>query len=448
MVGHSENTYNLHLSPQANSSPYASLSEDLSTVDRTKVRRLAQVLLEQLGAPTLSITKWKKRKRFRLSWHEPPPRSRIGQSVELSFGEFVDHLIENRRLDHQALRLPPPEESKPNWMDSELTLWGFYAPCNEADESLAIGLPLTFGSSFPVTPVLDREGFATPSPQLHLQRALLSARWKIISNSHDFVPQRFDRSRGEIAQFQMSGTPPLINIMEYLNLTVSIVDITLIQSYYAATYLGEKVGLKNDDATMLALGPVTGRRMSDKLRWPRIVSGKDLDARDECLVFNELRAARNHFAHFDPPCIAVSIEDVARWLSGASAVAWLLIKIRRCLGLPVSGPLVELAVAPPVEAVPRDPAQPRYPQKNKGYASSTWGGPNPHRGQDRLRLPSDSAEDIVSVKGLMQSKGVDCDVVDLVRAAIRHGLSHLGSMDKASLQREFCKNEVGKVKGK
>lgn len=84
-----------------------------------------------------------------------------------------------------------------------------------------------------------------------------------------------NRERGEQVQFILGGTPPLAALIEFVSLYVSIVDITLMQAYYAGFYAPEKTGLVFNKDVM---GPATGRRVSDKIRWVRALSCKDLNA--------------------------------------------------------------------------------------------------------------------------------------------------------------------------
>lgn len=440
-------TYNFSLSADAHVAPYQCLVEDERVADIHATRELAKILLDQYGNQSLSLKKWRKVSPFRINWTDTtskPPKAR--QSSLLRFDWFVDHIAKRRGLDHEALGLCSPEQSRWNWMDAHLTWWGHYAPCNQEPTSLPVQLQLALGPEFPVIPAIDREGFAISSPQLHLQQGLLRARLRVIQESSALVPQKIDRERGQQAQFIMGGTPPLAALMEFVSLYVSIVDITLMQAYYAGFYAPERTGLSFNKEIM---GPATGRRISDKLKWVRALSGKDLHASVELDAFTQMKSVRNHLTHFDPPCFAASIDDVAGWLSKTSDVAWLLIKIRMCLGVPISGPLVQMAMAPPVVAVARDPAHQRHVQSaDTGYLSSTWRGEHPHRGRDPLRVPERLVAELGRIRErTSNSLGQSFTIGDIVEAVLAQRVSELSSLDNSQFtsQLEAAMRQIKKI---
>lgn len=381
-----EPTFSARLSDEAHASPYPCLAESAEPTPIDQTRDLAQRILEQYVGTTQARSKWRKVPRFRVNWNAPrrgaPGQVAPQHSSWLTFDSFVAHLGTHRGLVHSELNLAAPEDVQRNWMDRGLTLFAHYLPMNGATSAYKVNLPLSLGAAFPVTPAIDREGFATVSPQLHLQRALLAARQRVLHEAPAFVPQVLDRELGHQAAIMLGATPPLAALMEFATLYVALFDITVIQGCYAAMYdpLGTKLSFDR-----AKIGGLTGRTIEDKLHWVYLLSGNRLEARDEIAAFSKMKAVRNHLTHFDPPCLVVTIDDVAEWLSAVTPLAWLLIKIRKCFGVPISGPLIQMAMAPKVIAVPRDPAHPRHPQpSDAGYASSTWKGPHPHR---RSELP-------------------------------------------------------------
>lgn len=434
-----ERTWNGSLSANAHAVPYRCLVEDADPqeIDLQKTRTLAKLLLEQYTGQTRTLKKWRSHAPFTIPWVDSSSNPSVrGESARIWFDGFVRHLIQYRGLKHSEFNLCAPEQAERNWMDAHVTVWGHYMPCNQEPSSFGIRVPLALGSAFPVAPCIDREGFATSSPQLHLQEAVIKARERVILESPSFVPQVLDREKGQQAQFVFSGTPPLAALMEFTGLYVSIVDITLMQAYYAGRYAASETGLTFRES---AMGPATGRRVSDKLRWVSALTGKHLNAADEIEAFNELKAIRNHLAHFDPPCFAASIDDVAAWLSSVSSLGWLLIKIRTCLGVPISGALVRMAMAPRVKAVPRDPAHPRHPQAaGAGYASSTWGREHPHRGRDPLRVSERLIDEIETLRARVNALlGREFTIDGTLDAVLAQRLQQLASMDDAGLLGEI-----------
>lgn len=82
---------------------------------------------------------------------------------------------------------------------------------------------------------------------------------------------------------------------------------------------------------------------------------------------------RNHFNHFDPPCIAYTVEDVVGWLNDVPRIGMLLWKIRAKLRSQLNPTIIEIITLPEVMFVPRNPTLPRVPQpRDVGYASTIW----------------------------------------------------------------------------
>jgi len=384
----------------------------------------------------MGTKKWQKLKPFTIDWKDRQGRHQ--QSSSLRFDWLVDHLRKHRKLRHDDLGLPTPERTRRNWMDADETYWGHYAPTSNGGtpNTATRTLKMALGQHFPVAPGIDREGFATSSPQLHLQRGLLLARARVLQEAPLLVPQRIDREKNEHVQFRFGGNPPLAALMEFFNLCVSIVDITLIQAYYAGYYAPEESGLTFSEH---AMGPATGRRVWDKLKWVRLLSGNDLNAPKEMKAFKQLKGIRNHLAHFDPPCFSVTVEDLAGWLSKVPDLAWLLIKIRQCLGLPVSGHIIQMALCPSIVAVPRDPKTTRHPQRSDvGYLSSTWQGNHPHSGSNPLRAPVSAIGPLVRLQRRLEKQlKRTIHVSEVLDAVIMQRLSQLDGMDNAGMLKQL-----------
>ena len=157
----------------------------------------------------------------------------------------------------------------------------------------------------------------------------------------------------------------------YLNIVVSAVDNTLHQLYYRAKYHDANRGWTFDERR---LGPPTARRLKDKLAWIGLITGKPLDnCQAEVQQLVQLKDVRNHIAHFDPPTLAFTIEDVTAWLNASFGVAQLLAEIRHRIEQPLSIPLIALLLAREVDWYPSDAGRRRTPQRNDtGYASSCW----------------------------------------------------------------------------
>src|SRR5262249_50769929 len=143
------------------------------------------------------------------------------------------------------------------------------------------------------------------------------------------------------------------------------------QLYFMAQYRGRDRGWRFDPDK---LGPRHGQRLKDKLAWIGQITGRPLDnAAEELKAFHRLRTVRNHFNHFDPPCVAYTVEDVVGWLNDVPMVGRLAWKIREKANAQLSTHLVEVIALPRAEFVPRDPSLPRVPQpQGVGYGSVVW----------------------------------------------------------------------------
>jgi len=150
---------------------------------------------------------------------------------------------------------------------------------------------------------------------------------------------------------------------------VSLIDVTLHQTYVKAQFDLPSEWIFDP----AKLGTRHGRRMSDKLRWIGLIAGRPLDdAFAEVGALNLIRKLRNHVQHFDPPCFAFTMEEVATWLNQAPKIGCLAWKIRDRLKSPLNTTLVELVVAPEVAFVPKD-ARPRgHHGCDVGHVSTCW----------------------------------------------------------------------------
>jgi len=158
----------------------------------------------------------------------------------------------------------------------------------------------------------------------------------------------------------------LSTLVTYLNSCISLVEITLNQLYYKAKYDSQNMNWIFDEER---LGTTIYKRMSDKFKWIGRITNKPLDnAELEIKNFKKLKALRNHLNHFDPPAFAYTIEDIADWLSAVSDIGKLLIKVRMKLHVDLSDRLVEMALLPKVNFVPKDPNIHRFRQgSDVGY---------------------------------------------------------------------------------
>jgi hypothetical protein len=275
------------------------------------------------------------------------------KSRSFSFDDLCDHLTSDGRFSPSELNLPPVRS---DWLDTSLEIkQPFHAPANgRDDDSLTFMLASPLGDKFPIQPKIDREGRAFSSLQGMLLQSWFHLRMRLVDQSHQFF----------------EGYDWLRDLFMYLNTVVSAVDNTLHQIYYRAKY-HETPGWTFDERRV---GPPTARRLKDKLCWVGQITGKPLDdCKAEIEQFVRLKDVRNHIAHFDPPALAFTIEDVAGWLNASFGVAKLLWAIRMRIAQPLSLPLIALLLAREIDWYPWDAGMRRVPQRpDTGYASSCW----------------------------------------------------------------------------
>lgn len=205
-----------------------------------------------------------------------------------------------------------------------------------------------------MVPTLDREGMIFTSVEGVLYGSVLDLRERLVTRSDDVL---------------LRGPRWFNDLRLLVNDVVSAVDIALTFLYLMAEH-APKAGWHFEPAR---LGDRHGRRMVDKLRWVEGITGRQLNAIGPRAAFKELCELRNHLNHFDPPCLAYSVDDAAHWLNLVPPVGELLWEIRKCMDEPVSRDLVRWLLQRPVAVVPRDPVRPRPVQlATAGYASTRW----------------------------------------------------------------------------
>ncbi len=302
-------------------------------------RKLAAYILNRYSNRSQSVKQYK----GKLIKFSAKNNSTKGQ---VKFDDIVCHIIETGSFDHQKFNFTPLSSSL---LDSTAVQHTIPAV------GVSFRLPTDY-PNFPLTPTLESEGMVFTSFQTPIQQNILRLHRILVEDSDRIVNER-------VLEW--------VNDMRMLlNDCISLVDITLHQVYFAAEY-----NLRPEwkfDASKL--GSRTGVRITDKLRWIGQITGKPLDnAVSELKSFNVLRGVRNHLNHFDPPCVAISVDDAADWLNRISSIGFLLWKIRSKLDAQLTRELIEMALGPKVKVVPQIQSSARLPQRDgAGYSSSVW----------------------------------------------------------------------------
>ena len=311
------------------------------------------IVIEHLNRATgwkRNRKRWEKQGTFTLQWKDEKGNPK---AVSARFKDIVEAMCNQRTWPEN---LPP---IKPCWFESSVALaMTFHAPGNQpVPPSLIMTLPPTLGSTFPLSPSIDREGVAFSSVTGMLLATIV----------------RLHRSMVEQSARMMSLEDKvwLPELFAFLNACVSIVDATIYQIYYKAQYDGGPWGWKFDPAK---LGSPVNRRMMDKVQWVHAITGQHLpNIAEELEALGTLKHVRNHLNHFDPPVFAYTTEDVTGWLNMAPKIGSLIRKIRSVSRGELSKSLIELLLLPKVLFVPSDPGKRRVPQaKDIGYGSCIW----------------------------------------------------------------------------
>ena len=342
-----ELTYDMQYSEKAHGNEYQPLQFNNDFYIKEVPSIISQEILNLLSNNNYSKNKWRSLKTFSIQWKT----NDNAINTNISFYKLTELLKSNRKYNNSIFNLPPLPLS---WLDKTVEIGiPFYAPCNEEESSLTFSLDSSLGNVYPVKPKIDREGFASGSLQISLEKMLLSYRNELVNTSKEM--------------FTPHDSYWLGKLMNFLNVSVSVVDITLTQLYYKAKYDSKLFNWKFDE---LKLGSTISRRITDKIKWIHSITGNHIeDISNELQTFTIIKKVRNHLNHFDPPVFAYTIEDVSTWLNSSYHIAMLLLKIRKSINSHISKILIEILLQPTVRFVPKDPGKPRYPQKNTGYKS-------------------------------------------------------------------------------
>ena len=210
-----------------------------------------------------------------------------------------------------------------------------------------------FGHGVNLQPQIDREGHLISSFLPGLIKRIIEQRDELIMNSHQALEINW-----------------LFRFKELIINSISLIDITLLQLYTKAQYNPEPNWTFDIDI----VGVKHARRISDKLKWVKQISGTDPNISNELDSLMTLKNLRNHLSHFDPPCFVASLEEISDWLNMVLDIATINYKIRMALGVKLSEDLMTFMVQPEVEFVPQSVFTNRAPENRKytGYKTSTW----------------------------------------------------------------------------
>ncbi len=308
-----------------------------------------------------SIKKMKEMKNIPITWINDNQQV---HSSTINWSKVRTTVKEKQHFDHKELNIP--ENAKVPWMDRSLNItMDYYWPDNQnkiPGDTTVVKVLTELGEHFPLRPGLDREGFCYAPLMTFLYKAINNARCYLVENSQQMFT---------LADEWMQ------NFFTYFNASISLFESSLNQIYFKAKYDPKDDAGRGKESKLIfdesRLGSVVSAKLMDKLKWVRICTGLDLETNEHRQSIELLRQVRNHINHFNPPVMACTAEELARWLNMSIDIGRLLWKIRKLMHLPPSKELCTLILTPKVLFVPRNPSQNRgILKKEAGYASSCW----------------------------------------------------------------------------
>jgi len=314
---------------------------------------VALLITNQYSKQNLSAEKWRKKKeKWTVSYEFPP--GEIKKSKPINYLVIADYIRSNPYFDPAAFDLP--ELSCP-WLDhaSEIKM-DYHMFDNTAIFGITSGdlQAHYYGNKYPIHPLLQREGRLYTSFQPQLIRRITRERTRLIEMS--------DKSLSDDWIFDLRNL---------ISDSISLLDIALNQLYIKAEY-DPMPGWKFDKGV---LGERHGRRLNDKFKWIYQITGNILNAESEKENLEILKDLRNHFMHFDPPSIVITLEEATNWLNQIIDIGRLIVKIRRAIKVDISVALINFLLQKEAIFVPyvKGKRAPLNPNKKEDYYSSIWG---------------------------------------------------------------------------
>lgn len=299
-----------------------------------------------------TMNEWKKDKKlYNIHWMNPNTNS-ITTSQKINYLTIAKELRDFGTFDCKKFNTSPLDCL---WLDTSLDMsQNFHFFDEGKTDALFIndGIPKQqYGEKYPINPKLDREGHVFTTFQPSLIKRIISQRQALINNSDKALFSDW-----------------VLDLRSLINDSISLVDITLNQLYIKAEYAPEK----NWTFDKEKLGAKNNRRLKDKLKWIKQISGNPLDIDGEISKFDNLRRIRNHLNHFDPPTLVLTLEEATTWLNDVLYVGQILIKIRQAINVSVSLLLIEFICQKEAVFNPEKAFSKRLPLGKAGYKSSIW----------------------------------------------------------------------------
>jgi hypothetical protein len=328
-------------------------------------------LLNFYSNKELSRKKWVKESDFLVNYKPDENEDSWKTSKPISYSIISQYLYSNYSFYPEDFNLYRFECF---WLDYTLDIqidFHKFDPGTTAAVEIVVSQKQMYGDNYPICLKINREGHLFSSMQRALIERIISLRRRLVNQSDTALLSEW-----------------IFDLRSLIGDAISLVDITLHQFYNKAQY--DPLPHWNFDKEKV--GEKFGRRFTDKLKWVGQITGDPLDnAKDELSSFHILREIRNHMMHFDPPSLAVPLEEAAIWLNKILDIAFLIKKIRDKIGVNNSTSILNFMLQKEVVFVPRPLFVQRLAlnSKENGYLCSCW----PHGMEDtenKLDIKNDS----------------------------------------------------------
>lgn len=265
---------------------------------------------------------------LQVHWNDPYNKSELVKytSIPINYKKLKAHLLLHRKYVHKLLQLP---ELVCFWMDrSGDAAMNFYYKGEKGEITFSDGLiTQQYGNDFPIKAQLNQEGILITSFSVLITKRIISMRTYLVTQSHLFHTSNW-----------------IFGLKEFLNDIISLLDISLNQLYLKAKY--DKKDAWEFDIEVL--GKNYGRRLNDKLKWVKAITGNNLNIEKQRKALNSIRQVRNHLNHFDPPIFSATLSEVSNWLNEAMDIVLIVLLIRKAAGEKFNDSLIELYLQPDV----------------------------------------------------------------------------------------------------
>jgi hypothetical protein len=302
-----------------------------------------------LSSVKQNAEKWRKDKRLFTIFNSDLKRQ-SKQFIYLAISKFVR---ENNHFDHHYFDLPWLHEC---WLDhSNNHRMTFHR--NVDGQSwitfLDADLEVLYNNKFPLKPQIAREGVLLSSFFEPIIDRMIKSRIRLVEESQIALTLDW-----------------LFDLRGLINDSLSSIDI-LLNTIYTKAELDPPKGWSFDKSK---LGDKHNIRFKDKLKWIYKISGNHLNIEKEISSLMHLKQIRNHLNHFDPPCFAMTLEEVASWFNMILDIGLIHINIRETMGIQTSILLYNFILQPEIRFIPQKEFEDRVSLDplTDGYETSIW----------------------------------------------------------------------------